>query len=136
MKLSLVMLADHGSVREGTLGVLGGFVNQLWRNEFPAAMGVDLVAVAMTSPEERAAGGASDTFRFWCEEPGVEEPLFEGRGEISSGFDAGMESYFPMIFDLRNAQLPKPGRYQINFQLSDGEVLNYAFYADTPPSVS
>ncbi|MEV8338515.1 hypothetical protein [Leucobacter sp. NPDC077196] len=134
MKLNTVFLADHGSVREGTLGVLGGFVNQLHRGEFPASMGVDLVAIATTVSEEIGEGEATDAFHFWCGEPGVDEPLFEGRGEIVSTFGHGRQTHFPMVFDLRNAMIPNPGQFIINFRLNDGEVHSFPFWAETPPT--
>lgn len=133
MKLATLMLADQASVREGTLGVLGGFINQMWRTEFPDLLAAQLVAVLRTTPEEVVSGVASASFRFWLEEEDAHEPLFEATGEFAPGPGSGREGFFPMVFNISNVEIPAPGKYYIYFEVVGQPVESVAFYVDLIP---
>ena len=45
MNVGTALLCDFASVRDGLLFVVGGGVTRLWREEFPAPMGVCLALV-------------------------------------------------------------------------------------------
>ena len=134
MKLSTLMLADHAEIREGTLGVLSGFVNQLWRDEFPSQLRVYLVAVAEATPEEIGTGAVSSKFEFWCEGQDGSDPLLKGNGMIETQLDGARGGYFPMVFDLSPIEIPEPGEYVIRFTLDGEEAGAYVFYADAWPA--
>ena len=68
MKIAAAFLADAANVREGTLGVLSGFINTINRDEYPAPLGATLVVV-VEYDENEARRGLRTGFvsRSWAE---------------------------------------------------------------------
>ena len=130
MRLTTFMLADHASVREGTLGVLGGAINHLVRSEFPAKLHAHLAAVVVATPQEVEAGTLESAFRFWCQEASDENSVFEGQGRIQAPLVGGRTSAFPMVFDLTEIELPRAATYELFLEI-DGEIAGQIeFYVD------
>lgn len=132
MRISTLFLADYASVREGTLGVMGGFINQLWRPEYPAPLGAYLVAVPETTREDLERGSVDAEFRFWCTAAESDEILVEADGKIESQFQEFKHSHFPITVDLSTVQIPAEGVYHLFFEMGEGRE-TYTFYARTSP---
>jgi hypothetical protein len=70
MELDYAMLADSAQVAEGKTFILGGGISILYRQHFPAALGVALVPAVSRHPTlvrtPRARGGLSPHMALGC----------------------------------------------------------------------
>jgi hypothetical protein len=130
MKIAAAFLADAANIREGTLGVLSGFINTINRPEYPAPLGTSLVVVVEYDESEARRGDPKRSFRARCE-PAVGGPeLFNIEGTFS--LEGGNDSfgYIPMVFSLAEAQITMPGSYRIIFEGTGLERVDVRFYAN------
>jgi hypothetical protein len=120
VRISAALLCDAATVREGLLHMLGGGLNMLRRNSFPAPMAVSLVCVPELDRDDlgqphklevtvRPAQG-DDVF-------GRVEANWEVAGPPS---DEGLSTYLPIILPLERVGLPEPGYYRVDIQLDGG----------------
>lgn len=120
MRVTVAMLCDAATVREGLLHVLGGGVTRIWRGEIPAPLGVDLAVVVNMSQDEHDVPHAVRAVVFGRDG----EPLIEVGGEVSySGggrLEEGEEHSIPIVFPLRELGVPTYGRHVIDLSV-DGE---------------
>jgi len=135
MKLSTLMLADHAEIREGTLAVLSGYINQLQRDSYPSLLRVYFVAVTEADSEEIRIGTVNSQFEFWCERRGQTEAILRGSGSVEAHLSGSRGGYFPMVFDLSLVEVPEPGEYVLWFSIDGLKAGSYTFYADTAPAM-
>lgn len=130
MRVAAAFLADAANVREGTLGVLSGFINTINRESFPAPLGATLVVVVEYDENEARRGDPERTFRARCEPTvgGGEVFKLEGTFNLDGGNDSF--GYIPMVFKLADAQIPEPGSYRIVFEGNGLERVDVRFYAN------
>lgn len=137
MRVAAAFLADAANVREGTLGVLSGFINVFNRDQYPAPLNASLVVVVEYDELEARRGGGDRTFMARCEPAVGGEELFklEGSFSVAGGKDAA--GYVPMVFPLSEARIPMPGSYRIVFEGTGLERVDIRFYANstTMPSL-
>lgn len=131
MRVAAAFLADAANLREGTLGVLSGFINTINREQFPAPLGATLVVVVEYDENEARRGDPERSFRARCE-PAIGGPsLFNLEGNFSLGGGNDSFGYIPMIFPLAEAQIPEPGSYRIIFEGTGLERVDVRFYANS-----
>lgn len=130
MRVAAAFLADAANVREGTLGVLSGFINAFNREEFPASLNATLVVVVEYDEQESRRSAQERSFTAWCEPAVGGEELFklEGAFTLEGGDDSA--GYVPMVFPLDEAEIPEPGSYRIVFEGSGLERVDIRFYAN------
>lgn len=130
MRVAAAFLADAANVREGTLGVLSGFINTINRETFPAPLGATFVVVVEYDEDEGRRGDPDRTFRVRCEPTvgGAEVFGIEGTFALGGGNDSF--GYIPMVFPMAEAQIPRPGSYRIVFEGTGLERVNVRFYAN------
>lgn len=127
MQVTTGILCDFASIREGLLFVVGGGVTRLRRPTFPAVIGCDVALVLELHPMELTR-------------PHEIELLIQGEdGErvasIMGGFQAGGDPepgenlLVPVVFDLRNAAVPKPGWYSIEVSVDGNHQRTLRFRA-------
>lgn len=120
MKLD-AMLCDFATVREGLLHILGGGINRLWREEYPAPLGVTLallfevhptemdsehtLEVVMIDADGKEIGNVSADFAI-APDPGASRP--------------GETLILPLVVPLQQVILPQPGAYSVEI-LIDGQ---------------
>ncbi len=128
MKIAAAFLADAANVRENTLSVLSGFINQLYRTEFPAVFGATLVIVTDVLVE---AGGPSIkvSFSFSLRSSQTGQVLWGEDGELEIEAEAGRRGYIPILIPLTDLEIPEPGSYEITVRLGDDQR-RIEFYAD------
>lgn len=128
MRIKSVFLAEAANVREGTLGVLSGFLNHFARSEFPATLGCVLVAVMSADPLLDALPREIQ-FRltYGLKEEEAETVFMEGSISVQAGGDR--VAYLPIIFGLADAPLPAAGHYELILEIA-GMVERLDFYAD------
>lgn len=130
MKIAAAFLADAANIREGTLGVLSGFINTINREEFPASLGATLVVVVEYDENEARRGDPERTFRARCEPAVGGGEIFSLEGTFSLGGGNDSFGYIPMVFPLTEAQIPMPGSYRIVFEGTGLERVDVRFYAN------
>ncbi|WP_427869619.1 DUF6941 family protein [Leucobacter luti] len=131
MRVAAAFLADAANVREGTLGVLSGFINTINRAEYPAKLGASLVVVVEYDEDEARRGNAERSFRARCEPAVGGGEIFAVDGTFSLGGSSDSFGYIPMIFDLQEAQVPMAGTYRIIFEGTGLERVDVRFYANS-----
>ncbi|WP_053384283.1 DUF6941 family protein [Leucobacter celer] len=130
MRVAAAFLADAANVREGTLGVLSGFINTINREEFPAPLGATLVVVVEYDENEARRGDPERTFRARCEPAVGGGEIFSLEGNFSLGGGNDSFGYIPMVFQLADARIPMPGTYRIIFEGTGLERVDVRFYAN------
>lgn len=120
MRIIAATLCDFAQVRDGLLSILSGGVSRIWRDEFPAPMGVMLALMFEVSADE-----LKDVIEARCSvEDQDGEKVFDAvialQGGMATGLDAGELIQAPFIFDLRNVGLPQEGRYMVRSWLPKG----------------
>lgn len=130
MRVAAAFLADAANVREGTLGVLSGFINTFNRQQYPAPLSATLVVVVEYDEMESRRGGQERSFTARCEPAAGGTEIFnlQGNFNLAGGNDAA--GYIPMIFPLAEAQIPAPGSYRIVFEGTGLERVDVRFYAN------
>lgn len=128
--MAAAFLADAANVREGTLGVLSGFINTINREEYPAPLKATLVVVVEYDEAEARRGDTQRSFTARCEPAVGGGELFKLEGNFSIGSANDSFGYVPMVFDLSGAQIPMPGTYRIVFEGTGLERVDVRFYAN------
>lgn len=137
MRVAAAFLADAANVREGTLGVLSGFINTFNRQEYPAPLSASLVVVVEYDEIEARRSDQERAFTARCEPAVGGEELFNLEGTFSLGGGNDSAGYVPMVFGLSEARIPMPGSYRIVFEVTGLERVDIRFYANatTMPSL-
>lgn len=130
MRVAAAFLADAANVREGTLGVLSGFINTINREEFPAPLGAALVVVVEYDENEARRGEQHRTFRARCEPAVGGAEIFNLDGTFSLGTTSDSFGYIPMVFALQEVEVPMTGSYRIIFEGEGLERVDVRFYAN------
>ncbi|MGE0488774.1 MAG: hypothetical protein AB7S38_06135 [Vulcanimicrobiota bacterium] len=115
------MLCDYATVREGLLHVLGGGINRLWREKFPAQMGVTLAILLEIHPTE--ANRQHTMNIVLLDEDGrrlaeVNADFQVGRKATSGR--AGENIIMPLAVSLQQMSIPTAGAYSVEI-LMDGQ---------------
>ncbi|MCY4163165.1 MAG: hypothetical protein OXE93_02960 [bacterium] len=113
MDIRVATLCDFAQVREGLLFVSSAGITRVYRESFPAPIGVMLALVLEMSPVE---AGISNKIKVRVEDADglkLVEILGEMQVKLGSGHDPGEMVHVPFVADFRNMKLPNPGRYQV-----------------------
>ena len=129
MKLSSALLCDVATIREGLLHLLGGGLNVLYRESYPASMQATLALMLEGAESDfRPAEAASILIQIHHGDAGG-KVVGAIEGEIVAGPREDPGPYFitPLVFDLTPVRLAEPGSYVITAQLNENEplVLNF-----------
>jgi hypothetical protein len=128
MKSVLFLLADAASVREGLLSALGLGINIVHRPDYPAQLGLPLVAIFELDPE----GEVAHTVNIEILDDS-ETRLFDLRmesGEVGAPVEvANLAAYFPTVLPSQAMLLPKPGRYRAQMKIDDVVSSRFEFEA-------
>lgn len=107
-------LCDAATVRENLLHVLGGGVTRLWRERFPADLGVTLAMMIAMTPSEAAIDHVLQVTVIGSDG----EPIAQLDGEIGAqpAIDhvPGEDVNVPAVLPLQRVPLPGPGQYSVN----------------------
>ncbi len=137
MRFQVATICDFANVREGMLSLLSAGITRLWRTQFPVEMDtvlalvVELDSSEATIPKEMRIRIEDGDGQLLMEQSAVFQT-----GEVSSQNDPGEPMIIPMIMNLRDFRIPKPGRYQIVVNpLEHGtEPIALGFRVDYPPA--
>ena len=120
MKLD-AMLGDSATVREGLLHVLGGGINRLWREEYPAPLGVTLGLLFEVHPTEMDSEHTLEVVMIDAD--GQEIGNVGADFAIAPDPDKGRPGetlILPLVVPLQNVMLPGAGAYSVEV-LIDGQ---------------
>lgn len=128
------MLCDAATVREGLLNVLGAGITQLYREQYPAPMGVQLALLLHSLPQEM---GKNHRMTLALTHQGKDKVAelavdFNVGANPGTATDAGVT--VPIIASFQQQNLPKEGAYSIELSI-DGELLKTLhFHAAKAPA--
>lgn len=121
MKATAVMLADHATIREGLLHVLGGGINQLFRDPLPAPLGVMLAL--MLQPDSIDDLLETHDLEVTIKHVGGEEVDQVAKAVMtlrSAGPVPGPPALIPVVVPFQNVPITQTGTHRITVSL-DGE---------------
>ena len=120
MLVTTAVLADFVQVREGLLFVASGAITRLWRSHYPAPMHVMLAVVVELDWGDRST--PHELHLVVLDEDGHQIAELRAQFQVNSeGEDLGERISTPLAVDLRAAELPRPGRYEVRIHL-DGHL--------------
>lgn len=128
MKIDSAFLADTATIREGTLGVLGGLLNQFGRPSYPATLGCVLVIV-LSGDLSETRGVVETTVHVAYARVGEKVKAFEAEIALKAEIVGERFTYLPLILDLANAEIPSAGDYVLQVEVGD-QTKVLRFYAD------
>jgi hypothetical protein len=137
MELDYALLADSAQVAEGKTYILGGGVTILWRGQYPAPLGVSLVAYLRY---HRSETDSDHTLRVQVMDadgnPVVPEISGEFHlGEPAPGLPPGVALGLPVVIPFPPLPaLQKPGAYSVEILVDDRHVKSLPFAVAHPPS--
>ena len=119
MRALIATLCDFAQIREGLLNIVSAGVTRVTTPVYPGHLGcmvAVMLEVADRIPHEVRARLESEDGK----------PI----GEVKAAFqlsttdaDPGEKVYLPLVFDLREAQIPAPGRYQMVIETESSETV-------------
>lgn len=127
MQVAAALLCDAASVREGLLFVMGGGITRIWREDFPAPMGVELAVMIEMRQTELARPHEIEVLVQG--EDG--QRVAEARGGLQAGgeVDFGETLLVPIVIPLRNVGLPQRGRFSLEIAIDGGHHRTLMFQA-------
>lgn len=122
-------ICDGANVREGLLSVLGGGINKLSRDEFPAELG-SIIAIQLQI-EDFEVG---DTMQLEVEvtnEDGTPStiPSFSGDLDEITASPEEAPLTFPFMLDAKLLPIESPGKYRMALKLNGEEINHILFQA-------
>jgi hypothetical protein len=137
VELEYALLADAAQVSDGKLYILGGGVTILWRQEFPAPLGVVLVAQLTYGRTEADAG---HVLRVRVLDADGNPVLPEMQGELHVGGAApGLPANVPLAIPVLVPFPPlpvvqRPGAYSVEIAVDGRDVKSLPFAVAQPPA--
>ncbi len=129
-----MLLCDAATVREGLLHVLGAGITRLHRTEYPAPMQVTLASqVVLSSIETEFPHDVTATIQT---EDG--DMVIQANGHLEAGppnpmLEPGESVILPIVMNLSNVMLTKPGGYSIEMSVDGVHQTSVTFRAVTVP---
>lgn len=133
-RVASALLCDAATVREGLLHILGGGITRLHRTEYPAPMQVTLVVQVVLTQVE--VGYTHDVMAVIQTEDG--EVVVQANGHLDAGgpnplLEPGESIVLPLVINLSNVVVNKPGGYSIEIAVDDVHQASITFRAVTAP---
>ena len=131
MKISAVLLADHASIREGLLNVIGAGITRIARDPLPARLDVSLALMLQTDDLEDLL--APHTLEVTIRESAAGETGPVGAKammELQVGQtlqDPGPNLLVPVVVPIQSVPIPRTGVYRITVNLDGNEAGSYEF---------
>lgn len=123
------MLCDAATVRDGLLHVLGGGLNILWREAYPASM-ASVLALMIEGEVSEVPPGRTLAIAARLSADDADGPVVaEVNGSLTAGHAKSGGSNFitPVVFDMSPISLPGPGSYIVQVQLEQLEPVSLTF---------
>lgn len=127
------LLCDFATVREGMLHILGGGVSRVWREQFPAPLGLTLAMLLALEPAEARH---PHKLRIVLQDvDGASVAELDGQFGIQAGPGSkpGEQVAMPLVLNLHTVQIPKAGEYSLEVLL-DGLVVRSMPFRAAPPA--
>lgn len=133
MQVAAAFLCDAASVREGLLHVLGGGITRLWRQEFPAPLGVSVAILLELHRQELDRPHELNIVIMGEDGQSIAE--VKGGFQVPAGpvLEVHEGQLVPMTLDLRVAALPSAGPYTVDISV-DGEHRRSLHFSARPAS--
>jgi len=128
-RITAAVLCDFAQVREGLLFVQSAGINRMWRPKTPAPLGFMLGLVLEIEAGEyerphtlRATVKQVDTARVVAR--------IDARAQLNdtSGYEPGEAAVVPLVVDLRAAEVPAFGQYDVQIAVDGGDTTILSFW--------
>jgi hypothetical protein len=128
VQVAAALLADFASVRDNLLYVVGGGITRVYRDSYPAAMGISLALVIELHRMERDR--AHEIEVEIVDEDGKALAKIKGGFQVGSTDAAVHESLMlPLAFDLRPVGLERPGWHSVEISVDSQHQRTLQFLA-------
>lgn len=137
MELDYAFLADGAQVSDGKTFVLGGGVTILWRNQYPAPLGVVL---ALQLTYHRSEADSEHTLRVQVVDADGNPVIPEIQGELTVGgplpnMPPNIPLNVPMVIPFPPLPaLQRPGPYSVDIVLDGRHIKSIPFAVAQPPA--
>lgn len=132
MKLE-AMLCDYATVREGLLHVLGGGINRLWREQYPAHLGVMLALILEVHPTQMDRDHTLKVLMIDADGKEIGDVIADFTVAPNPHSDRPGETLLlPLVVALQQVVLPAPGAYSVEI-LVDGQHKSSLGVLAAPP---
>ncbi|HEY3050297.1 MAG TPA: hypothetical protein VGJ40_01110 [Gaiellaceae bacterium] len=137
MELDYALLADAAAISEGKTFILGGGVSILWRPEYPAPLGVSLVAQFTF---HRTEVGTEHQMSIRVMDADGNPVLPEIQGQMNLGEPRGLTPsnvplVAPIVLPFPPAPvLQRPGAYSVEILLDGRRLKSLPFAVAHPPT--
>lgn len=133
MQVASAFLCDAASVREGLLHVLGGGITRLWRQEFPAPLGVSIALLLELHRQELDRPHELNIIIMGEDGQQIAEVKGGFQAPASPTLELHEGQLIPMTLDLGGAELPAAGAYTVDISI-DGEHRRSLHFSARPAS--
>jgi hypothetical protein len=136
MELDYALLADSAQVAQGKTYILGGGVSILWRPQFPAPIGVSLVA---QFTYHRSEANTNHEIRIQVMDADGNPVIPEIQGQLGIGppephVPSGLQLVAPIVIPFPPLPvLQRPGSYAVEILIDGRHVKSLPFAVATPP---
>lgn len=125
-----ILLCDAASVRDGLLFVLGAGVTRVWRESYPAPLGLQLAMLVTLQPSE-----SHDEHRLRIilqDQDGKPVAKMDGGFGAKAGPDSrpGEALAFPIVVGLEGLPIPSHGVYSIEVLIDHQLARSLVFQAE------
>jgi hypothetical protein len=137
VKLAFALLADYAQVDNGKVHIIGGGVSILWRHDYPAGVGVTVVAGFDYNNVE---AGSSRPLRLQINDadgnalaPPLEAEFNLPPRAQHAPTSVPLQASFAVAIAPNVPLIPAPGNYVIELMMDGNHVASLPFAAAEPP---
>ncbi len=128
MELAVATLCDYASVREGLIFVHAGGVTRLWRDEYPAKMGVHLALVFQLHRMELGRPHEVDV-RIMGQDAEVAHVKIGFQADMPADLNIAETVQLPAPVDLSGVEIPQQGPYSVEIAVDGTHLRSLTFRA-------
>ena len=125
-------LCDFASVRENLLHLIGGGINRLWRESFPASMDLHLALLFEVFPSELDSHHSIEVEVIDADGGSLQS--ISGNFEVQSRDGRPLEKktiVVPVVIDLYEVELPRKGAYSVELTVDNIHRRSLSVAADS-----
>lgn len=130
MKVTAILLADHATVREGLLHVLGGGITRLARDPLPGRLDVMLALMTRANDVDDLMAGHNLEVTITESSPDDTRRIAKAvmdLGPPPGPINPGPNLQVPVVVPLQAVPVPRTGLYVISVSLDGEDVGSYEF---------
>ncbi len=127
MKITSAILCDFAQTRDGLLFVSSGNITRVWREVYPAPLGV-MLALSLSGDLGQSSHSGKLSIRLRSADEAIDREVIAGE----LGFESespGHPAIFELIVPLHDLPVPQPDVYSIDICFDGNERVSLPFSA-------